>query len=102
MIYLSFTNWQENQVITTVKTLTKPVAELDFPAVTICGGGKYMDLVEKVLYNNFKTWNEKRTKPNNTINDDFAEYMKDIFQIQDKSLNILDILKMVVANDESS
>ena len=61
-----------------------------------------MDLVEKVLYNNFKTWNEKRTTPNNTINDDFAEYMKEIFQIQDKSLNILDILKMVVVNDESS
>ena len=62
MIYSSFTDWQDNQVVITLKTLAKPIKKLDFPAVTICGGGKHMELVEKVLYNNFRIWNVKQEK----------------------------------------
>ena len=46
------------KVITTLKTTTYPVTELYFPAITICGSGKHMHLVEKVcfLFGNFPTF----------------------------------------------
>ena len=98
MVYCSFTDWQGNQVFTTIKTLTK----LEFPAVTICGGGKHMELVKKVLYNNFNIWNQKRSTTNESFKEDFAQYMQETFQIDYEGFNILDILNMVVANSEES
>ena len=53
LIYSSYTDWQDNQVITTLKTVAKPVADLTFPAVTICAAGQHMGNVEKVLFYNF-------------------------------------------------
>ena len=38
------------KVITTLKTTTFPVTDLYFPAITICGSGKHMSLVEKVCF----------------------------------------------------
>ena len=100
MVYSSFTSWQNNQVMTTLKTLTKPVTDLDFPAITICGSGLHMGLVEKVLYTNFKKWQDNQTinfNGNNAMEEDFALYMKDVFQVKDKGTNILDILDTMIA-----
>ena len=105
MIYSSFTDWQDNQVIITLKTLAKPIKKLDFPAVTICGGGNHMELVEKVLYNNFRNWNENQEQKGTeeTAKKDFARYMEETFQIDNNTTNIMDILDMVAApNVESS
>ena len=100
MVYSSFTSWQNNQVMTTLKTLTKPVTDLDFPAITICGSGQHMGLVEKVLYTNFKKWQDNQTinfNGNNAMEEDFALYMKDVFQVKDHGTNILDILDTMIA-----
>ena len=53
------------KVITTLKTTTYPVTELFFPAITICGSGKHMSLVEKVciLMFTFTTVCNCSTKP---------------------------------------
>ena len=53
VLHFSFTDWQNDQVITNLKNKAKPVTELDFPAVTICGSGQHMGIVEKVMFNNF-------------------------------------------------
>ena len=42
------------KVITTLKTTTFPVTDLFFPAITICGSGKHMNLVEKVRFSGIK------------------------------------------------
>ena len=55
MVHQSYTEWQNDQVIMTVKTVAKPVSELEFPAVTICGSGRHMDIVGKILTSNFET-----------------------------------------------
>ena len=34
-----YTDWQENPVLTSIKTTSKPIGEIDFPAITICGQG---------------------------------------------------------------
>ena len=96
MINSSYNSWQENQVITTLKSTTKPVSELGFPSVTICADGMHMGLAEKVLYNNFLEWREEN-EAENTLEEDFAKYMFDVFQIKKKGLNILDILSTLVA-----
>ena len=99
LVYKSYTDWQENQVITTLKTVAKPVSELKFPAITICGSGQHLGLVEKVLTNNFQTWNKRRggSKKTATLKEDFALYMQEVFQIDDKEINILDILSTMIS-----
>ena len=74
MINTSFTSWQENQVITTLKTTTKPITDLDFPAVTICAAGQHMDNVEEVLFDNFNQWVQSdTTRINKPTEDMFSE-----------------------------
>ena len=96
----SYNTWQANQVMTTLKTLNSPVADLNFPAITICGSGQHMGLVEKVLYNNFRKWQnlqKNESGVNNTMGEDFTLYMKDVFQIKNKGTNIIDILRTMTA-----
>ena len=103
--YSSYTNWQENQVITTLKTVAKPVHDLKFPAVTICAAGQYMDNVEKVLYNNFRKWNENQDSSTRQapLENRIARYMKETFQITNPGMSILDVLNMMVSpSDEAS
>ena len=35
----AYNDWQENLVLTTIKSTAFPVSKIDFPAVTICGPG---------------------------------------------------------------
>ena len=74
MINTSYTSWQDNQVITTLKTTTKPITDLDFPAVTICAAGQHMDNVEKVLFDNFDHWVQSdTTRINKAVQDMFSQ-----------------------------
>ena len=74
MINTSYTSWQDNQVITTLKTTTKPITDLDFPAVTICAAGQHMDNVEKVLFDKFNQWVQSdTTRINRPVEDMFSE-----------------------------
>ena len=74
MINTSYTSWQDNQVITTLKTTTKPITDLDFPAVTICAAGQHMDNVEKALFDNFDQWVQSdTTRIDRPLEDTFSE-----------------------------
>ena len=54
LTYQSYDNWQQNQVVITLKNTAKPVNEISFPAVTICSTGLHMDIVEKILGETFR------------------------------------------------
>jgi hypothetical protein len=96
----SFHNWQEHQVITTLKDMDKPIDGMDFPAVTVCANGLHRDLVERVLETNFEDW-KLRKKDNEDKSLD--QYMLEIFQIEDENVNVLDIIDTIVApSDEST
>ena len=99
MIISSYTTWQADQVITTLKTTTKSVKDLHFPSVTICADGLHMDLVEKVLYNDFIKW--KPTNSNDSLEDELSMFMLEMFLIQDNGTNILDILNTMVSPETS-
>ena len=73
---------------------------MDFPAVTICANGVHRNLVERVLPTSYEEWKLKK-KDNEDKSLDY--YMQEIFQIEDKNVNILDIIDTIVApSDEST
>ena len=94
----SYAEWQENQVVTNVKETGRPVAEVPFPTVTVCGMGLHMSNVEERLLEDFDLWRRtnKRVKDEN-IDEDMADYMADTFQIQDRETSILDILNTMIS-----
>ena len=79
----TWTQWQEEQVVTTLKNTAKPVAEVPFPAVTICGTGNHMSNVEKKIQENFALWRikNKRNKTGSAMLMDVEDYMRETFQI---------------------
>ena len=44
-----FSDWQDQRTITSLKTISKPVNQLDFPSVTICKGGQNLQAVKEAL-----------------------------------------------------
>jgi hypothetical protein len=101
LIFTSFTDWQNDLVITTLKNKARPVTDLVFPALTICASGPHMGMVEKVLYRNFEKWRVNQSH-NSTKDDDFVTYMREEFQIMERGDNILDILSTMIAPSSES
>ena len=102
----TWTQWQEEQVVTTLKNTAKPVAEVPFPAVTICGTGNHMGNVEKKIQENFALWrkeNQRNKTGSSAMEKDIEDYMRETFQIQNKEgsdpVSILDILDTMIAPD---
>ena len=92
------------QVVTILKDTTKLVKDVAFPALTICGSGVHMSHVENKLVHDFKSWraeNERKETTYNMIKKDLEEFMETRFQIKptEPSVNILDILDMMIAPD---
>ena len=97
----TWTQWQEEQVVTTLKNTAKPVTEVPFPTVTICGAGLHMTNVEKKIGDNFVAWrreNKRHEESMEGIEKDMEDYMAQTFQIETgSSVNLLDILNTLIA-----
>ena len=105
-IYLSvetYNQWQERPVITTLRNTAKPVTEIPFPTVTICGSGLFMENVEIVLEKSFNQWRLSNNKSWNAddLNNLLAEFMEEKFQIKEKGLTIMDILNTMVSPNKA-
>ena len=90
--------------MTTLKHTAKPVSEVPFPAVTICGSGFHMTNVEKQVAEDFSEWRRENHRLGiDTVQADTEEYMRTIFQIKPKEegepVNIMDILDTMVASN---
>ena len=104
-IYLSvesYNQWQERPVITTLKNTAKPVTEIPFPTITICGSGLYMENVEIALEKSFNLWrlSKKKSWNSDELDDLLAEFMQEKFQIKQKGLTIMDILNTLVSSQD--
>ena len=95
MVSDSFSHWQMNQVITTLKTTTKPVTDLEFPAVTICADGQHLGLVEKVLFDMYSVWYEEQTLAGAAPSLD--KFMEELYQIDEEGESIMNILSTMIA-----
>ena len=95
----SYTDWKADQVITTLKDTAKPVTDLAFPTVTVCGMGQHMANVRKALEDNFDNWLQERGEEWDVSSLDLmmARYMEETFQIREGGMTILDILNTMTA-----
>ena len=104
LVVESYTEWQDNPVITTLSTVAKPVNTLLFPSVTICGAGQHLDNVERLLYQDFVKW--RSYKSNNatetSLEDQFAAFLNERFQIEKKGVSLMDVLNMMVSPNEEA
>ena len=51
-----YKQWQDNPVITNLDTVSLPIEDIEFPAVTICPQGSINDIVESVLLLQFSEY----------------------------------------------
>ena len=51
-----YTDWQNEPVITTLETMVQPIQEIKFPAVTVCPQGSRQEILDSVLYRQFKEY----------------------------------------------
>ena len=99
-------------MVTVLKNTNKPVTDVAFPALTICGSGVHMNNVQKKLAEDFDNWRveEMRNKTNKeAMKKDFEDFMLTRFQIKPSQtehgqpISILDILDTMIApNVEAS
>ena len=101
-IYLvteSYSMWQKEPVITTLKTVGKPVTEIAFPTVTICSPGLFMENVKVALEKSFNQWRFTNMKglEGSEIPTLMAEFMEEKFQMKEGgNVNIMDILNTMI------
>ena len=94
----SYNAWQDNMVVTNLRSTGRPVSQLDFPTVTICGSGLHMGNVEEALRDDIIKWRQERGKTKvDTVEEDVSEFMKDTYQIQSEEVNLLDVVNTMVA-----
>ena len=108
-IYLvteSYTMWQKEPVITTLKSVGKPVTEIAFPTVTICSPGLFVENVKVALEKSFNQWRLTNGKSweESEIPVLMAKFMEEKFQMKEGgNVNIMDILNtMISPNDVES
>ena len=53
-VRILYQRWQDNPVITVLDTVTLPIEEIEFPAVTICPQGSSKDIMNAALFEQFK------------------------------------------------
>ena len=54
--YISYKDWKDNPIITTVNTTAYPIEDIDYPAITICSQGATEDIMDGVLLRQFEVW----------------------------------------------
>ena len=102
MVNASYNDWKEHPVITTLKTTTKPVNEVDFPAITVCAAGKTMELVKKAIYNKFLLWKKSQGLDEEEDAEDLKKFLKDIFQITKDDTRLMEILDTMINPDAAA
>ena len=94
------------QVITTLKDIAKPISQLSFPAITVCGSGFNLNLVLEAFGSRFRKWKKEEINndpDNNRTYDEWLEvYLRDNYQIESRSENFFDILDTMLSPNENS
>lgn len=55
-VFNLWTNWFDDPVVTSLRTISLPVERIDFPAVTLCPQGSIAEIMDNVLYHQFEEW----------------------------------------------
>ena len=72
--------------------------DIEFPTVTICGSGQYLEQVEEALYRKFTEQNDVLYKADNEETSAFQKFTKEVYRVE-KGNNIIDILSTMISPD---
>ena len=64
-----YSDWKEDPVVTSLETVALPIERIEFPAVTICPQGSIKDVLESVLFKQFKEYIHIKTKGDLELSD---------------------------------
>ena len=64
-----YIQWKADPVVTSLDTVTVPIEELEFPAVTICPQGAVREIGKAVLFKQFKEYIWKKRENNSPMQD---------------------------------
>ena len=57
--------WKESDsdpIVTTLKTTSYPIEDIDYPAVTLCPQGSIQEIMDAALFNQFEEWLVQKRK----------------------------------------
>ena len=86
-VYSLYDEWQVNPVITTLKTVAQPIDEIEFPAVTICPQGSRQEILESVLFRQFKEYISSTSEQQSEVTPE--QMLKQVQEFLDKILDCL-------------
>ena len=72
-----YNDWQDQPVITTLDTVSLPIEEIEFPAVTICPQGSRREIVDSVLFRQLKRYiQDKEGNVTNLTEDEMMDQVE--------------------------
>ena len=76
-----YQEWQAEPVITTLRTVSQPIEEIEFPAVTICPQGSRQEILDSVLYRQFKRYIRNKQVDHSTLTlEEMTKQLDDFLQ----------------------
>ena len=55
-LFKVLSQWFDKPVVTSLDTISLPIENIEFPAVTVCPQGSTVDLMDRFFYNQFEEW----------------------------------------------
>ena len=102
MTLSTYHNWQDNQVITSLKNIDKSIIGMDYPAITICANGLHLGNVEEAFFDDFNDWKTQNSERFNST-DEIAliqQFLHETFQIDvDSNINVMNIIDSMRTGD---
>ena len=77
-------------------SISNPILDIEFPTVTICGSGQYLERMKTKLYAKFGAWTKENGDKQKNQTENFKEFMKNMYQLK-HGANIMDILSTMLS-----
>ena len=87
LILNAYNTWQDNPVITSVKTTGLPIRKLEFPAVTFCGLGMIESALQESIYRQMLDYTFQNKKKQTNYSDFVESSLSDILNKQNLSID---------------
>ena len=71
--YISYKDWKDNPIITTVNTTAYPIEDIVYPAITICSQGASKGVMDVVLLKQFEEYLKSKGIIPNLLKEDLSK-----------------------------
>ena len=98
-----YMQWQNEPLITSLKTVAMPIEKIKFPAITICPQGSRQEILDSVLYRQFTQYISKNPGSNSKkltlkeMTDQFKHFLNDTYPGAARSPT--ELTKLITSDD---